>query len=156
MGLLKRISTTAARIMILQVCPFAETLTTLFHRNSLKLTWLTLACNDGYSRERIALHKKWDLLTYHSAGFVVVKVKCGSNVATFFTSVDKFAREFNAKLDVVGTATPFPIGSWRSSLAVVASARFNSSFRTGSRHGMSHGSRHQRVDESRFAASCEI
>ena len=77
-----------------------------------------------------------------------------ANVPSFLAGVDKFAGEFDTELDVVGAAAPFPVGSRRAALAVVARARLDGSFRTGSRYRMRHGGRHQSVDESSFTASC--
>lgn len=76
--------------------------------------------------------------THHSTGFVVVEVHHVTDVAALLSGVDKLPGELDAELDVVRASAPFPVGSRRSALAVVASARLDGSFRTGPRHRMGH------------------
>lgn len=78
------------------------------------------------------------LKTYHSTGFVVVEVHHVTDVAALLAGVDKLPGELDAELDVVRAAAPFPVGSRRSALAVVASAGLDGSFRAGPRHRMGH------------------
>lgn len=77
-----------------------------------------------------------------------------ADVASLFSGVDEFAREFDTELDVVRAAAPFPVGSRRSALAVIASARLDGTFGAGSRDRVRHCGRHQGVDEGSFTASC--
>lgn len=76
-----------------------------------------------------------------------------TDVAAFLSGVDKLAWEFDAELDVIRASAPFPVGSRRSTLAVIARARFDGSFGTSAGHWMSHCCRHERVDEGGFTAS---
>lgn len=105
------------------------------------------------------------VVTYRSAGLVVVEIHFFSERFAAFAGVYEFSAESEAEADVVATAAPLPDthigGGGRAAsvrlalhMRVVAGARLDRALRAGARHRVRDARARYRVDERRLSTTC--